>query len=266
MEQHGKLEVTDAEGWRTEFLLKKHIVHIGSALGSDIVLSQGHGGGVAPRHVQLIALPAVPRTYRIVNLGDTDVALGAAGDRLLTPRSSTELADGEFIRLGDFVLVLRCGEGLAGFVPPAGELAVPQVVNAESGSQVIGLRLSLPQTYLAPGVPVDGSVVVRNLGDQRGVQFKLAVEGLDPDCYDVGAGPLLFPNAEKDVFLRLYHPLRAVPPAGEHNLSVCATAPDVYPGERVVVSQTIRILPFYKHKLRLVTKERKRGGWWQGKT
>jgi hypothetical protein len=266
MEQYGRLEVTDAEGWRTEFLLQKHIVHIGSDPGSDVVLSQGRGMGVAPRHVQLIALPAVPQVYRVVNLGDTDVLLGAAGDRLLTPRSSTELADGEHIRLGDFKLVLRCGEGLAGFAPLPGELAAPRVVGAESSSQVIGLRLSLPQTYLAPGAPVEGAVLVRNLGDQRGVQFKLLVEGLDPDCYDVGAGPLLFPKAEKDVFLRLYHPQRSTPRAGEHSLSVRATAPDVYPGEFAAVSQTIRILPFYKHKLRLVTTEGKRGGRWQEKT
>jgi hypothetical protein len=256
MNQHGKLEVTDGDGWRTEFWLNKHIVHVGSDPGNDVVLSLGRGAGVAPWHVQLIALPADSR-YRLVNLGEVDVSLGAAGDRPLAPRSSVEIADGEYIRLGDFVLVLRCGEfaGLASPAGVAGEGGGPQVVGAESGSQVIGLRLSLPRTNLVPNYPVDGSVVVRNLGEKPGVQFTLVVEGLDPDCYEVGAGPLLFPNAEKEVFLRLYHPQRSIPLAGEHRLSVRVTAPEAYPGECAAVSQVVRILPFYKHKLRLVTTE-----------
>jgi len=79
----------------------------------------------------------------------------------------------------------------------------------------------------------------------------LTVEGLDDDCYEIGPGPILFPGVSKEVRLRLHHPRRPQPPAGPHQICVRATA-DEYPGEEAVVTQKIRIMPFYSHELRLL--------------
>jgi hypothetical protein len=64
---------------------------------------------------------------------------------------------------------------------------------------------------------------------------------------------VLFPGAERSVTFKVRHPRKPQPPAGEHKFSIRATAPDAYPGESAVVSQTVQILPFYHHTLRLVS-------------
>jgi len=266
----GILEITDKDGWRKDFPLSRTVTYIGSDPSSDIVLETWHGGGVSARHLQLISLAAEGQGYRLVNLGDTEAGLGASGDKLVAPRSFSPMSDGDRIRLGDFRLVFRAGEvapvaspvaasgGVAGGSAPSpissGQpLPSAAVLDRRATSAVIGLRLSLPSVQLAADRSLEGTVVVSNLGNKPGVQFKLQVQDWESDCYDIGPGPVLFPGVEKSVLLRLRHPRRPKPPAGEHRFSVRATAPDAYPGESAVVAQVIHIAPFYHHKLRLVS-------------
>jgi hypothetical protein len=243
------VEVIDRDGWRRSYPLGKAIVHIGSAAGNDVVLDPTRGAGVAARHVQLIARAGGGGGYRLVNMGDSDILL-ADSERRITPRSFIDLNEGERVRLGEFTLVFSGGAALAGMAAgPAGAAGAPILA---SGSGNIGLGLSLPKTQLAPGQPLDGSVVVRNLGEKAGAQIKLAVEGLDPEWYDIGPGPVLFPGAAKEVSLRLMHPGKTDPPAGEYRFVVRASAPGAYPGESASATQLIHIVPFYTHKLKVV--------------
>ena len=243
-----RLDITDRDGWQKVAPVEKAIIYIGSDPGNDIVLDRARGAGVASRHVQLIAPTASGQVYRLVNLGDTDVVIGPAGDKVVSPRSFAAVTDGENIRMGDFTLILRTGEVVA---PVA--VVPPSPSGLERPSTVIGVRLFLPGTQLAPDHPLEGSITVSNRGNRPGVQFKLEIEGLEPDCYELGAGPVLFPGAEKGVVFRLIHPCKPRPLAGEHRFSVRATAPDAYPGESAVMPQVIRILPYFSHTLRLVT-------------
>ena len=258
MDQNISVVIRDKDGWRKVFPLQKRLIHIGSDIQNDVVLENWRGAGVAPRHLQLIAGDS-DEEYRLVNLGDTDIRLGATGDRVLEPRSAANISTGEHIRVGDFSVLLNCDllGGIADEVPAsdAGDRTrhPGPASSAQASSRVIGLELFLPKIELDPDHPIEGSVIVRNLGTQPAVQFKLAVEGLHPDCYDIGAGPLLFPNAEKEVYLRLFHPRGPNLLAGEHRFSVRAKAPEAYPEESVKVSKAIRVLPFHNHTVRLVT-------------
>ncbi len=253
--------VTDAEGWRKEFPLQSRLIHIGSAGANDIVLDPGRGSGVAPRHLQLLPLPT--GGFRAVNLSESDVSVGESGDRVFAPRSVLDIAHGDQLRLGDFSLVFGLeGEPTVARPREAARLApsgmrsplqgTQQASSVQQTGRAIGLRLSLPEPVLRPDRPLEGTVSVRNLGREPGVQFRLEVEGLEPDCYDIGPGPILFPNVEKEVFLRLLHPRRPSPPAGSHEVRIRASAPDFYPGGSVTVSQEIEILPYYAHSMTLV--------------
>jgi len=242
------VEVVDREGWRRVYPLQKAIVHIGAAPGNDIVLDAARGAGVGPRHIQLIARAGGGQGYRLVNMGDSDILVG--GDRRITPRSFIDLADGEQVRLGEFTLVFT-GAGVSGgavIAPTAG--GAPGSVAGASGG--IGLSLSMPRVQLAPHESLDGSILVRNLGNKAGAQFKLQVEGLEPDWFEIGPGPILFPGASKEVALRLFHPGRPSPAAGDYRFVVQATAPQAYPGESATAVQVIQILPFYSHKVQIV--------------
>ena len=261
MNQQASVEIIDGNGWRRSFPLEKNLIHIGSDLGSDVVLETSRGAGVTSRHLQLIAMPGdVPR-YRAVNLGEADVPLGGSGDRVLAPRSMLEITNGESLRLGDFTLVFRLGDVAAPIPAP---VVQPSAIRAETripvadpgreeASEVISVRLSLPSLVLDPEHSLEGTVTVHNLGNQPGAQFKLQVIGLDPDCYEIGPGPILFPNVEKGVFLRLAHSQKSEPPAGRHLIRVRATAPEAYPGESATVSQEIVIVPYYSQTLQIVT-------------
>ena len=93
---------------------------------------------------------------------------------------------------------------------------------------------------------------MRNQGNMPGAQMRLELEGLPSEYFEMGPGPLLFPNAEKDVLLRLEHPRKPDPPAGEYRITIRATAPNAYPEQSAQVSKTIQILPYYRHELQFV--------------
>ncbi len=243
--QQNSIEVTDGEGWRRTIALEKSITHIGNDPGNDIHLARPGGQPVPPWCMQLIALPTSPPSYRLVNLGDTAIFTGANGQNQVNARSMADIVDGEYISVGGFDIVLHCPEGsLYG----TGETSVSGEGLEETGSsQNIRLEISLPQRAVSPSQPeVKGSVTVCNLGDKSQVQFNLEVEGLEPECFRIGAGPLLSPSAEREVAFHLLHPRAPTPPAGKYPFRVHATA-DAYPSERATVSQIVHILPFYDH-------------------
>ncbi len=255
MNQSNSVEIIDRDGWCRVYPLEKNLIHIGSDAQNDIILETSRGAGVAPRQLQLIASRVDSGRYRLVNLGGAHILLGESGEEVLAPRSATDLTDGATVKVGEFTLRFCCGATVRGVVDNAVPVSALHTVGAESSSNVIGLELFLPQTQLEPDNPISGSVIVRNLGDKPAVQFKLAVEGLPTDCYDIGPGPLLFPGAEKEVFFRLRHPLSPGLMAGQHRFSVRAKAPEAYPGENAAVAEIIHVRPYYKHQMRLVTSE-----------
>lgn len=237
MGEESRLAVINREGWEKEYLLKKNIIHIGSDARSDIVLEEKHGSGVAPLHIQLIATAEGGQSYRLVNLGYNDIILGPNGERTLPPRATYDLVAGDKLKVGDFTLIYQ-GQSAA---------ALP----TSSSGQRIGLSLSMARTQIAPHQSASGVLTVRNLGDKGGVKINLELEGLEPDCYHLEPGPMLSSGAEKEVLFFIRH-YGHKPLAGSYPIKIHATAPNAYPADFVSVSQTIQILPFYSHKLRLL--------------
>jgi hypothetical protein len=238
------LEVIDRDGWRRGYPLDKNLIYIGSAAQNDIVLGAGRGTGVSPRHLQLMPLPGGGAGFRLINLSDQELAL----DRhTLQPRSFVDVGDGQRLDVGDFTLVFHGSpNGLRPSMPAAS--AMPD----QNASQSIGLIITLSHTDLSPQKPLEGGVTVQNLGEATGAQFQLHLEGLEADYYELEPGPILFPNAKAELFLRLFHPRQPRPAAGHHRINIHATAPDAYPGERATVGKVINILPFFHHTLSLI--------------
>ncbi len=133
--------------------------------------------------------------------------------------------------MGDFTLVFHGGE---------------------QRSEVVKLTLDMPSTGLVLDQALNGTLTINHVGNKAAVQFKIELDGLDADSYVIGPGPVLFPNAEKQVAFRLNHPKKSYPPAGDRRITFHVTAPDAYPDERASISKDIQIAPFYRHKMRLV--------------
>lgn len=253
MEPGNRIEITDREGWRKEFVCQKRLIYIGSDPRNDIVLPPLRGVGVSPRHLQLIAAPSAGGLCSVVNLSQSAVPTGLSGDRSLEPNTAIEINDGAIFHLGDFTLVihLQASAATGGLETSYRETAARPAAGPSSAS--IGLRISMPQQPLGTEAPLEGVMYVSNLGSKPGVQFNLALEGLPPDCFEIGSAPILFPGAEKGVSFRIIHPRRPAIVAGTHTLCFVATAEEAYPGEGVTVSREIRIAPFYSHSLRFLS-------------
>ncbi len=117
----------------------------------------------------------------------------------------------------------------------------------------IGVQLALLSSDLSVDRCIEGTVLLRNNGDRTGVQFKIDIQGLPRDCYELEPGPVLFPGAGKELALRIFHPRTAALSAGNHMLTVRAAAPEAYPGEMGAAAQVVRVLPYYAHTIRLLT-------------
>lgn len=254
MSQRGSVEVIDKGGWRKVFPLNKNIVHIGTDLRNDIAIEAARGNGLAPRHLQMVPSPTSNLGYRLINMGPIEILLGQNGERSLPPRSALDIADGDIVRLGDFTFLFRSTNPDAADGSPAvtvgAATAGAGVAVARKGNP-IGLNVLLSQTQLVPDQTIEGAISIKNLGDKTGVQFKIEIDGFEPESYDVGPAPILFPDVEKKVPFRLRHPQRATPLAGDRRLTIRVTAPAAYPGEVATASQVIRVTPYIKHSLSL---------------
>jgi hypothetical protein len=244
MAQESRIEVINKFGWRKDFVVDKPIVQIGRDARNDLILDDGFENGIAPRHAQLLPSSVNRQGLRLVNLSDNDILIFAQGGKGLVegtplppasatigPRSSGEVASGDLVKLGDFSLVFQGGA---------------------SYSEVVKLRLDMAGNMLALDRPLTGTLSIHHVGNKAAVQFKIELEGLDPDSYEIGPGPVLFPNAEKQVNFRLMHPKRPYPPAGSHQITFHVTAPDAYASERATVSTEIEVAPLYRHRIRVV--------------
>ncbi|MBN1641139.1 MAG: hypothetical protein JXA09_07875 [Anaerolineae bacterium] len=258
IESYNKVVVTDSDGWSKVVPILKPLLYVGSHESSEILIEPSRGPGIAPRHLQLIALPDPQMGYRLANLSDAPVVVSSLPSPL-GPRAVGVVGNGDKVQLGGFSLEFRIGSGGPEPAPPPSTGPRPVGERAPAGQQPpkadghdIGLSLRLAQLELGPDRPIEGAILVRNLGDKPGVQFRIEVQGLPGDCYELEPSPILFPGAEREVSLRLRHPRGPHPLAGEHALSIRATAPDAYPGQSCQVSQAFRLLPYYRHELRFI--------------
>src|SRR5258708_19879351 len=127
------IEVTDKAGWTKEFSLQKTIAYIGADPRNDIVLDPDRGTGVSPRHLQLIT---VANGFRLINMGDSEVRLGANAERVGAPRAFLEVTGGDRVQVGGFILSIQSGAS-------AGSLSGP---GADGNSKSITLPIRLAQT------------------------------------------------------------------------------------------------------------------------
>lgn len=227
-ENRNRVEVIDSHGWRKEYPLGRAILHIGSDPRNDIVLEGGRGVGIEARHAQLIGT-AGSRGYRLVNLSQLPIQL-REGRAVLPPRGAMDIYDGDVARIGEHTFAFVLGEGT---------------------SDSIRVSLHFSDTRLEVDSKLEGVITVQNLGTVPGAQFRLSVEGLTPEWYSLGPGPILFPGAQKDVLLQLRHARQPGIPAGPRPVTVRAVAPDAYPGESATATQSIQIATYHSHAIRL---------------
>lgn len=233
MSRINRILIFDKDGWRKEISVEKDIVYIGSDPRSDIHLSSTRGGGVAPTHAQVIASP-LGGNPKMINLAPEPIFVGPETSSPLETLNVIDLTDGVSCRVGEFSLTFSLTSTFSAL--------------SSQPSDHIGLSISLPRTRLDPNKTIEGYIGISNQGELNNVQVSLDLKGLPSICYDIEPCPIMFAHSEKEVLLRIYH-RGSLPLAGEHNITIHATAEKAYPGEEAVIVRALQVQPFFRHRL-----------------
>ncbi len=231
--------VTDKDGWTKQFAIKRNLLHLGSSPHNDVVLEPSRGGGVSPRHIQILPNPSTGK-YRVVNLSQADVD---ADGQALPPRAFIDFDTGRTLHVGEFKVQIQ-GEAKA--LTPTARTRQSSNGNVKS-SDKIGAQLALSHRQLTPDMVIEASLLIMNLGDQGNVQFQIGVEGLPEDSIEIGPGPILFAGAEKRVPIEISHPKSPETLAGPLRLRVYISAPESYPGELTVITESLEVMEYLDH-------------------
>jgi hypothetical protein len=219
--------IIEQSGWSKPIKLEKAIIRIGSALTNDIQLDIPQ---IAPLHLQVfqssIASP------RVLNLAQAVTLQSAGLTSQLLPFTTHDIQNGDEILLGSYQLFFK--------LPAASGLVRP--------SKVIDASLAFSDAVIRPHLPTMGLLTIKNNGDKDACQFRVDLSGLPVDCYQIDPVPLLYPGAQEEVRLRLYHKTTH-PLAGFLLLSVVISASQSYPGEEVLLQQRIYVEPVAKQIL-----------------
>ena len=239
MSYFGEVKIKDNFGWERTVDLEKPLALIGSALSNDICLPEGHGGGVAPIHLQLICSGKEEDSFRLFNISDLQVSIleQASGFEVpLLPGSARLIGKEDVLRIGDFLLYFK--------------LLTSEAVVNEQRTENIGMTLELPETTLHPGEKLSGLISVKNYGARKRCQFEIDLYGLPDDCYQIAPAPLLYPGAEEKLLIRFFH-RKTRPNAGPCEIIIRATAAASYPAEQILLHQVINVLPVFDYKMEI---------------
>jgi hypothetical protein len=224
--------VTEVNGWSKTLEVKKAITRIGNAPSADVQLPSN---SIAPLHLQVLSNPELPTGCRVVNLATQLVISNNGNENPFEPYSTQDVNDGDEIQLGEYRLTFQ----------------VPFATALMRTASSIEATLNLTDTTLQPHLVLDGILTVKNVGDQDACQFQVSLSGLPDDCFHIDPIPLLYPGAQEDVRVRFFHQI-TYPLAGRLELLITINAPDDYPGEELVIRQSLFIAPVFKQAMELV--------------
>lgn len=238
-----ELTIIEQNGWKKSIEFEKAIIRIGSAPTNDIQLTSPE---IAPVQLQLHYLRDNPSTCKVLNLGSDVVVWQNHSQAVLPPYAITHISNGDEIVLGEYRVQFK----------------LPFAASMISESSSIQANLSFPDATLRMNQAAVGILSLKNTGLHSACQFEVELHGLPPDCMQVDPVPLLYPGAQEDVKVQLFH-RKLYPAAGAQELIVKVSSPASYPGEQVVIRQGIYVAPALEHSIEIfddmVRKEKKEG-------
>lgn len=236
MTNHGVVEVIDKTGWSKSYPIDRRITQIGGGDWNHIVVDTSRGTGLYPNQAQLIYLPEEGGIFRLVNLGEDAVNVVEPTREAIAPLSYIDIEKDTQVIVGEFILFFRVNNSNA-----FAEKYLTDNIQAQ---------LIFNDEQLIVGGALNGKLVIGNIGDRPHTQFEIDLEGLPAECYEVPPPPLLFPNAEAEVPVRIFHRTR-LPLAGKTTFEITISAPHAYPGEVITISQTIHVSPHLEYHVAL---------------
>lgn len=216
-----KIVLNEQNGRQTSFIPNKSIVSVGYAPSCDLKLAPNIG---SPIHLQVIySVDQNLDRCKIIIFGPETTLIRQSKRTALSPSSQIEVFDKDEIQIGPYILFFELAN-TSGII---------------KGSSVISASLVFRQTTLSPEKSTIGLLKLQNLG-QISCQFQLEISGLPGDCIRHNPIPMLPPQGQGQVEIRLSHHGRH-PSAGMHELKFAVASSQAYPGEEVVLIQPIYV-------------------------
>ena len=228
-----EIKITNSKGKTRTEVLGQAIIRIGTDDGNDISLQSKE---VSPFHLQILNFKDGEHKNRVVNLTDLPVAITLNQEAYwLGPYAYSEINNGDEVELGDFKL----------------QFSLPIKGGQVRTSPYFKASLEFPTNVLPPETMLEGVLTLHNTGGKAGCQFKIEIEGLPEECYQIDSIPLLYPSAVEKIPFRLFHQGTA-PAVGYLTFFITLSAPDKYPDHEVIVQHNIYISPYFKQTLDMI--------------
>ncbi len=224
-----KLNIVEENGWAKSITIRKTITRVGSASSNDVCL---YSDQVAPLQLQILSSPDLPSSCRVVNLANELTIYHHGAPSALPTYCMVDMRDGDELEIGGFRLIF--------------ELPLASSILRTSSS--MEAWITFPNAVLSVDYPLEGRLTIKNTGSQKNCQFRVTISGLPADCYQVDPIPLMYPGAQEEVRLRLFH-RTTHPEAGFRDVMAVINAPASYPGEELVIRQGVYITPVFEQEL-----------------
>lgn len=226
-----ELLIVEKSGWSKSLKIDRAVIRVGSASSNDIQLQSPE---IAAVHIQIFN-PSVTDSYcKVVNLAH-EIAVKVSRDIHKLPSfASVNVRDGDEILLDGYSITFR----------------LPQSTNVLKPARKIQGNLCLTEAFLRPEHATTGVLTIMNAGEQSGCQFKVEVQGLPADCYQIDPIPLMYQGAQEDVRVQFFHRTH-YPSAGLQTILIKLSSPESYPGEELLIRQEIYVAPVFRQVLEL---------------
>ncbi|MBI9047092.1 MAG: hypothetical protein JEZ06_21580 [Anaerolineaceae bacterium] len=226
-----ELKIVEAQGWTKSIEIEKATMSVGSAPSNDIYLQTE---SIAPVQMQIYYSPYLPSSCRLLNLVGSLTIKNLGGEIRIAPFQKVDVQDGDEIQLGEYKLVF----------------SLPLSVEKVEKSHSIEAALSFSDPVLKPGQVLEGRLTLKNLGEEEECQFDVDFYGFPEDCVQIDPIPLMYPGAEEQIGIQLYHHT-TYPEAGSTNLRISVIAQESYPGERLNINQGIYVEPVFSQLMEI---------------
>ena len=228
-----EIKVTNPKGKTRTEIFEKAIIRIGENKANDICLSTND---ISQFHLQVLNFGDGENKNRIVNLTDTPVAITLNQEAFwLGAYAFSEINNGDEVELGEYTL----------------QFNLPIKGGQVRTSPNFKASLEFPTNVLPPETMLEGVLTLHNTGGKAGCQFKIEVEGLPEECFQIDPLPLLYPSAVEKVSFRLFHQ-GVAPTVGYQTFFITLSSPDKYPDHEVVLQHNIYISPYYKQQIEII--------------
>ena len=220
-----KIRIFNESDWEKTYEFDKSIIRIGSQVSCDIQLRDAN---IQPLMMQIVRIGGADDSYNIRFFADNIMLIRGNQNFMTDQISPYNLLDGDKITFSHYRLIF----------------SVENEKKRIRTSPHMKAEMFLSKRELLLGSPINGMVLLTNLGTEKPCQFRMQISGIPADCLHSAPLPYLYPGTSSTVAFIISH-LQTRPSPGFHTVSLTLSAENEYFGELLEFNQDIYVEPIF---------------------